>query len=124
MNTLSPSSRPVGPWSARFGRLFLLLGAALVAAGLSGCGGGGGSSEPPPVAAPTLEIRSGLDGAATGPFQVDFVFSGDVAGFSQSSFTLSGGTVASVALALPAGLFTVSGSPVTTSGTLTGTLDT
>jgi len=93
MNTLSPSSRPVGPWSARFGRLFLFLGAALVAAGLGGCGGGGGSSEPPPVAAPTLEIRSGLDGAATGPFQVDFVFSGDVGGFSQNSFSLLSGTV-------------------------------
>lgn len=34
------------------------------------------------------------------------------------------GTVTSVALALPAVLFTVSGSPVTTSGTLTGTLAT
>lgn len=33
-----------------------------------------------------------------------------------------GGTVTSVGLALPASLFTVSGSPVTTSGTLTGTL--
>ncbi|MFZ4651763.1 MAG: Ig-like domain-containing protein [Rubrivivax sp.] len=94
MSTLPHSSHPVGPWSARFGRLFLFLGAALVASGLSGCGGGGGSSEPPPVAAPTLEIRSGLDGAATGPFQVDFDFSGDAAGFSQNSFTLAGGTVA------------------------------
>lgn len=33
-----------------------------------------------------------------------------------------GGTVTSVGLALPASLFTVSGSPVTTTGTLTGTL--
>jgi hypothetical protein len=36
--------------------------------------------------------------------------------------TGSGGTVTSVALALPGSLFTVSGSPVTTTGTLTGTL--
>lgn len=34
------------------------------------------------------------------------------------------GTVTSVGLALDSGLYTVSGSPVTTSGTLTGTLDT
>ena len=33
------------------------------------------------------------------------------------------GTVTSVALALPASIFDVSGSPVTTSGTLTATLD-
>lgn len=36
----------------------------------------------------------------------------------------SGGTVTSVGLALPAGIFTVSGSPVTTAGTLTGSLNT
>lgn len=75
-------------------RWLMVFGAAALAAGLAGCGGGGGVSEPPPIAAPKLEIRSGLDGAATGPFQVDFVFDGDVANFSQNSFTLSGGTVA------------------------------
>ena len=35
----------------------------------------------------------------------------------------SGGTVASVGLSLPAGIFTVAGSPVTTSGTLAATFD-
>jgi hypothetical protein len=38
------------------------------------------------------------------------------------SNTEAGGTVTSVGLALPGSLFTVSGSPVTTAGTLTGTL--
>jgi hypothetical protein len=36
------------------------------------------------------------------------------------SSTLAGGTVTSVGLALPASVFSISGSPVTTSGTLTG----
>ena len=72
---------------------FLGLMLALVSAGLAGCGGGGSISEPDPAPAPTLEIRSGLDGAATGPFQVNFVFSNDVAGFSQSSLRLQRGTV-------------------------------
>jgi hypothetical protein len=73
--------------------LFLGLVLALVAAGLAGCGGGGSISEPDPAPAPTLEIRTGLDGVAAGPFQVDFVFSNDVAGFSQSSLRLQSGTV-------------------------------
>ena len=73
--------------------LFLGLVLALVAAGLAGCGGGSSISEPDPAPAPTLEIRTGLDGVATGPFQVDFVFSNDVAGFSQSSLRLLSGTV-------------------------------
>jgi len=78
-----------------FSRASLLLGLvlALVAAGLAGCGGGGSISEPDPAPAPTLEISTGLDGAATGPFQVNFVFSNDVAGFSQSSLRLQRGTV-------------------------------
>ena len=38
------------------------------------------------------------------------------------TITGTGGTVTSVGLSLPASLFTVSGSPVTSSGTLTGTL--
>src|ERR1700678_2239183 len=37
--------------------------------------------------------------------------------------TTSGGTVTSVALSLPASLFTVTGSPVTTFGTLTGSFN-
>lgn len=92
--TASSASRPAGTWITAWRRLSLMIGAATLAAGLAGCGGGGGSSEPEPIAAPRLDIQSGLDGAATGPFQVDFVFNGDVAGFSQSSFTVSGGTVA------------------------------
>jgi hypothetical protein len=45
--------------------------------------------------------------------------------FSRSSFGTGGtGTVTSVALALPASVFTVTGSPVTTTGTLTGTFNT
>ena len=60
--------------------------------GLAACGGG--SSEPDPAPPPTLDIRSGLDGAATGPFSISFIFSNDVAGFSQSSFTVLRGTVA------------------------------
>lgn len=72
---------------------FLGLMLALVSAGLAGCGGGGSISEPDPAPAPTLEIRTGLDGAATGPFQVSFVFSNDVTGFSQSSLRLQRGTV-------------------------------
>ena len=78
--------------SATLRRAVLLAGAAALAVGVAGCGGGGGGgiSEPPPIAAPKLQIRSGLDGAASGPFQVEFTFDGDVAGFSQNSFTLSG----------------------------------
>jgi hypothetical protein len=72
---------------------FLGLMLAFVSAGLAGCGGGGSISEPDPAPAPTLEIRTGLDGAATGPFQVSFVFSNDVAGFSQSSLRLQRGNV-------------------------------
>ena len=41
----------------------VVLGVGL--AGLAGCGGGG-SSDPDPLPPPTLEIRTGLDGAATG----------------------------------------------------------
>ena len=45
--------------------------------------------------------------------------------YVQTELTNFGaGTVTSVGLSLPAGLFTVSGSPVTTSGTLSATLDT
>jgi len=78
-----------------FSRAWLFLGLvlALLAAGLAGCGGGSSISEPDPAPAPTLEIHTGLDGAATGPFQVDLVFSNDVAGFSQSSLSLQRGTV-------------------------------
>lgn len=74
--------------------LSLTLGMAALAVGLSACGGGGGSSEPDPTPPPTLQIRAGLDGAATGPFQLSFLFSGPVAGFSQNSFTVQRGTVA------------------------------
>src|SRR5208282_3553469 len=42
----------------------------------------------------------------------------------KSANLLGLGTVTSVGLSLPAGVFTVSGSPVTTSGTLTGTFNT
>lgn len=77
-------------------RLFkVVLAALFVGAGLAACGGGGGGglTEPPPIAAPSLQIRSGLDGAAAGTFQVDFIFSGDVAGFTQNSFSLLRGSV-------------------------------
>jgi hypothetical protein len=87
----SPRLRFAGIYS----RASLVLGLTLqiLSAGLAGCGGGGSISEPDPAPAPTLEISTGLDGAATGPFQVSFVFSGDVAGFSQSSLRLQRGTV-------------------------------
>lgn len=96
---------PTPPWSSRnrsastvfldgSAHLLRLAFATLcMAAGLTACGGGGSISEPPPTPAPTLQIRSGLDGAATGAFQVDFVFSGDVAGFTQARINLSRGTV-------------------------------
>lgn len=98
--TLADSSHlPATGLLARASRLMsrlrraTLIGFGLLGlAALAGCGGGG-SSEPPPLPPPTLEIRSGLDGAATGPFPVTFVFSGDVAGFGQNSFTLQRGTV-------------------------------
>lgn len=87
------AGRRLGSLLASASRLLrLALAGAVVATGLAGCGGGG-SSEPDPAPPPTLEIRTGLDGAATGPFQVSFVFSGDVAGFGQSSFTVQRGTV-------------------------------
>ena len=84
---------PSGAWSACFRRLSLWLSLTLVAFGLAACGGGG-SSEPDPAPPPTLDIRSGVDGAATGPFPISFIFSNDVAGFSQSSFTVLRGAVA------------------------------
>lgn len=95
--TVCPSRRPTAPgllvraWQ----RLSRLTGMAVLGAGLAGLSacGGGGSSEAPPTPPPTLEIRSGLDGAATAPFQVNFVFSADVSGFGQNSFTLQRGTV-------------------------------
>lgn len=92
LRCLPASSRFLHAWR----RLARVLAWTLVGAGLAGlaaCGGGGGMSEPAPLPPPTLEIRSGLDGAATGPFQVSFVFSGDVAGFGATSFTLLRGTV-------------------------------
>ena len=46
------------------------------------------------------------------------------AGSITIASTAGSGTVTSVALSLPASVFSVSGSPVTTSGTLTGTLNT
>lgn len=98
----TPGLRGVGAFLQRTSRrLARRLGLALLALaglagllGLAGCGGGGGASEPPPAPPPTLEIRTGLDGAAAGPFQVSFVFSGDVSGFSQSSFSVLRGSVA------------------------------
>lgn len=95
-STIDRCGRLLRPFLRATSRLLsLTLGVAALAAGLSACGGGGGSSEPEPTPPPTLQIRAGLDGAATGPFQLSFVFSGPVAGFSQSSFTLLRGTVAS-----------------------------
>ena len=112
----------------------VVLGVGL--AGLAGCGGGG-SSDPDPLPPPTLEIRTGLDGAATGPFQVSFVFSGNVSGFGASSFTVQRGTVVAgsfqqvstrefsvsiipaanamgvVSMRVPAGAFSATGSLVT-----------
>jgi hypothetical protein len=95
------SSPPLGHSGRPFSHLLgcasrilrLTMAGAFVALGLGGCGGGGSISEPPPTPAPTLQIRSGLDGAATGTFQVDFVFNGDVAGFSQDKISLSRGTL-------------------------------
>lgn len=52
-----------------------------------------------------------------------FVLQTDGSGNTSWVATTSGGTVTSVGLSLP-GIFTVSGSPVTTTGTLTGTLAT
>lgn len=53
-----------------------------------------------------------------------FVLSTDGSGHTSWISAAAGGTVTSVGLALPANILTVSGSPVTTSGTLTGTLAT
>lgn len=47
-----------------------------------------------------------------------------LSGFTSSSSSGGGGGVSSVALALPISVFTVSGSPVTSSGTLTGSFNT
>lgn len=49
-----------------------------------------------------------------------FVLSTDGSGHTSWVSNAAGGTVTSVALALPASTFTISGSPVTTTGTLTG----
>ncbi len=53
-----------------------------------------------------------------------FVLSTDGSGNTSWANPASGGTVTSVGLALPASILTVSGSPVTVTGTLTGTLAT
>lgn len=53
-----------------------------------------------------------------------FVLITDGSGNTSWANNASGGTVTNVALALPSSILTVSGSPVTTTGTLTGTLAT
>jgi hypothetical protein len=70
-----------------------------------------------PGAAPTSPNNGDLWSTSTG-------FYGRVNGATVGPFSSTTGTVTSVGLALPSSILTVSGSPVTTSGTLTGTLAT
>jgi hypothetical protein len=70
-----------------------------------------------PGAAPTSPNNGDLWSTSTG-------FYGRVNGATVGPFSSTVGTVTSVGLALPSSILTVSGSPVTTSGTLTGTLAT
>src|SRR5215475_5260996 len=65
------------------------------------------------TATPNLVAGAGISVTGTWPNQTITSTGGGVPG---------GGTVTSVGLSLPATLFTVSGSPVTAAGTLTGTL--
>ena len=110
-----------------------------------------GASTWAPTATPSLGLNGGtggsltLNGATSGSAAVSvqaaagtstlfqlpnsngsngFVLSTDGSGHLTWSNPASGGTVTSVGLALPASLFAVSGSPVTVTGTLTGTLNT
>jgi len=70
----------------------------------------------------TPRFLVGADAGASGTDALGNVFVGGMAK-TVGGGTLSGGTVTSVGLSLPA-IFTTSGSPVTTSGTLTATLNT
>ena len=78
------------------------------------------------TAVDTSEIASG---AVTAPKLADFgcaagqAMTWQLAGWTCGTFGTGSGSVTSVALSLPA-IFTVTGSPVTTTGTLTGTLAT
>lgn len=68
----------------------------------------------------TVNAGPGACGDSTHVCQVTTNGKGLVTSQSAVAISSSGGTVTSVGLALPASLFTVSGTPVTTTGTLTG----
>jgi hypothetical protein len=73
-------------------RTGLRLGAAALLSLLAACGGGGGGSTPPQ--APSLDIRSDVNGEARAPFTVTFFFSDAVdLPNGQLAFSLSGGSV-------------------------------
>ena len=68
----------------------------------------------------TVNAGPGACGDSTHVCQVTTNGKGLVTSQSAVAISSSGGTVTSVGLALPASLFTISNSPVTTTGTLTG----
>lgn len=71
----------------------------------------------------TVKTAAGFTATFNAPTDsVNYIFDYAVVSQTAGGIGASPGTVTSVALALPASLFSVSGSPVTNSGTLTGAL--
>lgn len=111
-------NRGASAWSATSSPVIGLPGTTTGSLGFAGSGSGTVTVEPQ-NAAGTWTFKLPTDGGTNG-----FVLTTDGSGNSTWANPAAGGTVTSVGLALPSSILTVSGSPVTISGTLTGSLAT